>query len=77
MNEERPMDLNEECPIDKRNRRWGSLRHSVGLRVRLSLRAKAILSALRDSEKEQISYGAVIEKLVEPHAALLDQNDRK
>jgi hypothetical protein len=77
MNEECPMDLNDEQDVDRRNRRWGSLRYSVGLRVRLSRRAKAILSALRNCEKEQISYGAVIEKLVEQHATLLDQNDRE
>lgn len=61
----------EHRPQDRRNRRWGSLRDSVDLRVRLSQRAKAILAALRNREPEQISYGAVIEKLVEQHADLL------
>ena len=58
-------------PLDRRNRRWGSLHNSVDLRVRLSQRAKAILSALRNREEDQISYGAVIEKLAEQYADLL------
>lgn len=57
--------------LDRRNRQWGSLRNAVSLRVRLSKRAKAILSALRKCEDEQISYGEVIERLVEGHAAVL------
>jgi hypothetical protein len=63
----------EERRPDRRNRRWGSLYESVDLRVRVSPQAKAILSALRNCEEQQISYGAVIEKLVEPHARVLEQ----
>jgi hypothetical protein len=68
--------MEQERPLDRRNRRWGSLRNSVCLRVRLSQQAKAILSTLRDSEEEQISYGAVIEKLVEKHASLLRRREK-
>jgi hypothetical protein len=67
--------MEQERPLDRRNRRWGSLRNSADLRVRLSQRAKAILSALRNREPEQISYGAVIEKLVEQHADVLEATD--
>jgi hypothetical protein len=67
--------MKRERAMDRHNRRWGSLRYAVPLRVRVSGRAKAILSALRNCEDERISYGAVIEKLVEQHANLLGQND--
>ena len=63
--------MQPERPLDRRNRRWGSLRDAVKLRVRLSKRAKEILSALRNCDEEQVGYGAVIEKLVEKHAHLL------
>lgn len=58
-------------PLDRRNRQWGSLRNGVSLRVRLPKRTKAILSALRSCNEQQISYGEVIEKLAERHAGLL------
>lgn len=58
-------------PLDRRNRRWGSLKDSTEIRVRLSIRAKELLSTLRSSEEEQIGYGALIEKLLEKHARLL------
>lgn len=63
--------MEQERPLDRRNRRWGSLRDAVRLRVHLSRRAKEILSALRNRDEEQVGYGAVIEKLVEKHAHLL------
>jgi hypothetical protein len=69
--------MKHERPIDRRHRRWGSLRNAAHLRVRVSRRAKAILSALRNCQEEQISYGAVIEKLAEQHANLLGQNDNE
>lgn len=64
-----------ERPLDRRNRQWGSLRNGVSLRVRLSRRAKEILSALRNCEDERISYGEVIERLAEHHAAVLSDDE--
>ena len=69
--------MKQKRPIDRRNRRWGSLRRSVRLKVLLPRRTKAILSALRKCEKEQISYGAVIERLAENHANLLGKKGTK
>jgi hypothetical protein len=63
--------MEQEPALGRRNRRWGSLRNSAVVNVKLSQRAKAILAALRKREPEPISYGAVIEKLVEQHAELL------
>lgn len=63
--------------LDRRNRQWGSLRDGVSLRVRLSKRTKAILSALRKCDHQQISYGEVIEKLAERHAGVLGQPREK
>ena len=69
--------MKQKRPMDRRNRRWGSLRRGARVDVYLSRRTKAILSALRNCEKEQISYGAVIERLVAEHANLLGKNDKK
>lgn len=69
--------MEQERPLDRRNRRWGSLRDAVKLRVRLSKRAKEILSALRNCDEEQVSYGAVIEKLIKRHARSLAREKTK
>jgi hypothetical protein len=66
--------MSEDRAIDRRNRKWGSLQDAAQLKVQISRRTKAILSALRHCEEEKISYGAVIEKLAEQHANLLHKS---
>lgn len=68
--------MEEKPPVDRRNRKWGSLQGAAQLRVRIPRRTKAILSALRQSEEENIGYGAVIEKLAEQHASLLGDREK-
>jgi len=63
----------KERSFDRRNRKWRSLQDPAVLHVRVSQRTKAILSALREGEVEQVGYGQVIEKLAEQHANILEQ----
>lgn len=63
--------MKQDRPFDRRNRQWGSLKNAVSLRVFLSRRTKAILSALRNCEDGQISYGEVIERLAAHENRLL------
>ena len=69
--------MQPERPLDRRNRKWGSLRNAVDRRVQVSKRAKEILSALRNRDEEQVSYGAVIEKLIKRHAGSLAREKAK
>lgn len=68
--------MKQDRPFDRRNRQWGSLKNAVSLRVFLSRRTKAILSALRNCEDGQISYGEVIERLAAHKASLVRRNKR-
>lgn len=61
--------------LDQRNRKWGSLEKATTLHVYLSQRTKDILSALRNHDGDQISFGAVIERLAEQHANILGENN--
>lgn len=61
-------------PRDRRNRKWGTLKDAVWKKVKLPRRTVKILAALRTQEEgQQVSYGAVIEKLAEPFAGLVKE----
>lgn len=61
---------------DRRNRRWGSMRASVRLEVRVTRETKDRLKALANRGNISIGIGAVIEKLALEATRLLESERR-
>lgn len=57
-------------PRDRRNRKYGTVKTAVPVKIWLLPETKKALAALRNREEgAQVSYGAVVEMLIERHRA--------